>query len=471
MSFKVMSVILLALLTANEFVVASPLRSLEDTTLANSAAIGRRSLARSEFRVAKAESAGFSVFRQQAVAFREVRQNKVAPHTIPLYTEYTGSPSGRYIDLLVDREFRDNNSAINNLKDASHVAPIKIGDQSFLGLLDTGSADTWVLSNEFKCSSNPECNSLRAKGYKQSSTFKLMPEIKLDASYATFERLQGIFGKETVTLGGVTANVTIGIAQKGGWQGSVPGTIGMAFPGDTRAFDKDFNVDTATMLKNTPYDPVFTSMYKQGLVDPYFSVALNRQNEGPGALALGGLPATPIRYEDKFTSAKFEYLIFEDGSYGRAGNTNKEYSLYMIKPQGFSVAGRELKESVDAIVDTGSPITYVPEDVATAFNKAWTPAASRDQMSGQWSINCDAVPPPFAFIINGTKLFMSPEDMAVKGGVNNLPRVRAGKCLSTVQASGLLAAGVHIIGSPFLKSFVAVFDVGAAEMRFAKRIR
>jgi hypothetical protein len=213
-------------------------------------------------------------------------------------------------------------------------------------------------------------------------------------------------------------------------------------------------------------------MHQQGLVKPYFSVALNRVNEGSGFLALGGLPGPPIRYEEKFTSAKFEYLILEDGSIGKFGNKVKEYSLYMIKPQGFAVGRQNVTKVVYAIIDTGSPINYVPMDISKSINSQWKPPAKRDQKTWQWIVNCDAVAPDFGFIINGTRLMVSAEDMAINGGVGTLPEVKEkGKCLSTVQDSGIFSFGVHIIGTPFLKNHVAVFDIGAAEMRFGKRIR
>jgi hypothetical protein len=353
---------------------------------------------------------------------------------------------------------------------------LKLGNQTFLALLDTGSADTWVVGTDFKCTSknHNQCNFNTT--YQTTESFTTITDRKLDIQYATGERLQGKLGFEKVTLGDVTVqNATVGIIHTGEWKGDgvSSGMLGLsAFSTDTRAFPLNFDADKDENISNIPYEPLISTMYQQGLIAPYFSIALNHQTEGPGVLALGGLPTLPIRYEKTSTSAKFEYLIFDDGSINKPGNFKKEYSLYMIRPAGFTAGSRTIKMSVNAVIDTGSPFNYVPPEVANAVNRGWSPRATMDKTLGQWIVNCDATPPEFGVVINGTKFIVAKEDMAIKGGAGTLPVVKEkGKCLSTVQTSGIFSFGVHILGTPFLKNVVAVFDIGAAEMRFLNRIR
>jgi hypothetical protein len=370
---------------------------------------------------------------------------------------------------------RTNDSLLRNIQDSAYIASIQLENQSFMALLDTGSADTWVVGSDFNCTSKIKSHCIFSSSYKTTSSYSPVKDRKLDVLYSSGERLQGSLGLEKVTLGGVTiSNATVGIVHKGSWlsDGVSSGVIGLsAFSGDTRGFDLKTDPENDDNATNIPYEPLITAMYQQNLTAPYFSIALNRPNEGPGALALGGLPGPPIRYENKSSAAKFEYLIFDDGSYNKPGNFKKEYSLYMIRPEGFNVGSRNMKMSVNAILDTGSPLIYVPPDVATAFNKAWIPSAKVDEKSSQWVVNCDAIPPPFGVVINGTTFEVAKEDLAIKGGVGVLPEIEGGKCVSAVQMSGLFSFGVHILGTPFMKNVVSVFDVGAAEMRFLKRIR
>jgi hypothetical protein len=406
-------------------------------------------------------------------------RESVATHNIPLYSRAGISPGARYIQLIVGSSEVNVTAPLQNVQDSAHIAPITIGNQSFLGLLDTGSADTWIASSKFKCARTFKTCAFPAT-YNETSSFVEVPNRKIDIIYSTGERLRGKVGREVVSFGGVTvSNATIAVVNDGEFMGdgASSGVIGMAFSGDTRVFASDTDIDVDPEARSIPYAPVFTEMYEQGLVAPYFSIALQRQGESSGMLALGGLPGAPIKYSNNFTHANFEYLIFDDGSYGRPGNRVKEYSLYMIKTKGFSVASKEKVYAVNAIFDTGSPINYVPPDIAAAVAKGFTPPGTRDQKSWQFVVNCDAIPPAFGININGTTLMVDPENMIIKGAtskgsVGALPVVTGrNKCLSTVQESGIFSFGVHILGAPFLKSVVAVFDVGAAEMRFAKRLR
>jgi hypothetical protein len=124
-------------------------------------------------------------------------------------------------------------------------------------------------------------------------------------------------------------------------------------------------------------------------------------------------------------------------------------------------------------VDTGSPFNYLPEAVAKRVNSGWTPPAIFDEDAWAWIVDCGAKAPPFGYIVGGTQLMVEAEDMMMEGGVGAVPKIRrkGNWCLSTVQQSGAFAFDKHILGSPFLKGHLAVFDIGAAEMRFAKRLR
>jgi hypothetical protein len=367
-------------------------------------------------------------------------------------------------------------SPIKNINNVGQQATVKLGNQSFLALLDTGSADIWFVGSDFKCTSKSASSCNFRTTYKTTESFRPITDRKMDISYDTGERLQGKMGLEKVTLGGVTVpNAIVGIIHTGQWRGdgSSSGMLGMsAFSSDTRAYALNYDPSKTPNNPFIPYEPLLANMHKQGLTAPYFSIALNRQNESPGVLALGGLPGASIRYENASTSAKFEYLIFKDGSINTPGNFKKEYSLYLIKPTGFTAGSRTIKMTVTAAVDTGSPINFVPPEVSEAVNRGWSPRATFDRRTALWNVNCDATPPEFGININGTKFVVAKEDMVVKGGAGTLPSIsESGKCFSTVQSSGVVDYGLQILGTPFLKNVVAVFDIGAAEMRFLKRIR
>ena len=84
------------------------------------------------------------------------------------------------------------------------------------------------------------------------------------------------------------------------WDGDgvTSGTLGLGYPITTRVFN---NSDEAMSYPGSPthrkYDPVFTSMYKQNLTPPVFSLAMNRSSNS-GWLAFGGLP--PVDHKPDF---------------------------------------------------------------------------------------------------------------------------------------------------------------------------
>lgn len=77
-------------------------------------------------------------------------------------------------------------------------------------------------------------------------------------------------------------------------------------------------------------------------------------------------------------------------------------------------------------------------------------------------VQCDAIPPHFAILISGVEFWINPADLIYQDLVDPL----TGYCAIGVASGG---PGPYILGDVFLQNVVAVFDVGAAEMRFYGR--
>lgn len=76
-------------------------------------------------------------------------------------------------------------------------------------VIDTGSSDTWLVAEKFRCVDdesqridNDKCH--LGPGYTASSTFKKRPDLHFAIQYGDGEKLLGAVGTETVTVGGVT---------------------------------------------------------------------------------------------------------------------------------------------------------------------------------------------------------------------------------------------------------------------------
>ena len=268
-------------------------------------------------------------------------------------------------------------------------------------------------------------------------------------------------GTETMTLAGITVkDQKFALINTARWRGdgSSSGLIGLAFPGGS-----------ATMAilggGNSDYSPIFTTMYKKGLVAPYFSLALNRQKEAPGVLALGGLPEAPIKYNNTWAKSPMQYLTFDNKDPLKKPYGDFDYRLYRLSIDGFAIGSAPVNtKKTQVSVDSGTAAMLLPTDIAKAFNAQWSPPATLDRNAG-WVVPCNAKAPKFGVKIGGVMLWVDSEDLMTP----HEPGVPGNLCTSAVQSASFPGSGM--LGSTFLKSVVAVFDVGGAELRFASRIR
>jgi aspergillopepsin I len=206
-------------------------------------------------------------------------------------------------------------------------------------------------------------------------------------------------------------------------------------------------------------------MYKKKLIDPVFSVALNRPEEGAGALALGGLPGPHIKYENKFAKAPMEQLMIQGA---KTSSSQKDFSLYAVKALGFDVDGRSVGNATRVIIDSGTTMSYLPAAVVNAMGAAFNPPAK--SLLGNLMVNCNARAPKFGIKFNGATMYIDGKDLILSQELSS-----GGRCALGIQGpkglGGATGGKFSILGGPFMKSVVSVFDVGAAEIRFANRKR
>lgn len=93
---------------------------------------------------------------------------------------------------------------------------------------------------------------------------------------------------------------------------------------------------------------------------------------------------------------------------------------------------------------------------------AFQPRAVYLYQWGSYFAPCDAIPPRFAIVIAGVDFWVNPADLMYQDFKDPL----TGYCAVAIASGGL---GPYILGDVFLQNVVAVFDVGAAQMRFYPR--
>ena len=259
------------------------------------------------------------------------------------------SPSNQEIQLLVEVKF-------NNV-------PRSL-------LIDTGSADTWMLAPHYQCldaKGKPVSQSTCA--YGDPYTGPPIPQINNQTYYqlyGTGEIVTGPIGCADVTIAGLTvpqqkvALVDTAIANGAG-DSVRSGVIGLAPRAITMLYPSDNASTSATSGDFTTYPTVFENMYgsRETPIDPLFSFAIERGPRG-GYFALGGLP--DINFTKEFVSTPFKAISFN--------GTHDRTRYYPIQPDGYELDGVMYPTEYRTIVDTGTATNRLPKEMADRINGA-----------------------------------------------------------------------------------------------------
>jgi len=234
----------------------------------------------------------------------------------------------------------------------------------------------------------------------------------------------------------------------------------LKFPSTDAYAGTDPLLDGSPTGKPFLYNPIFFQMVSDGLVPDLFSLAIERDISGAaGYLALGGLP--PVSIDGPFASTPLLVFTYEGTSYG--------YLYYTINIDTILLHGKPLPGSggtgVQYIVDSGTTLNYFPTSAANAFNAAFDPPAVYS--GGAYYVACNATRPALDIVIAGKTFDHNPLDLILLLGQDGQGN---DVCISGVSDGGSdPAQDVYILGDTFQKNVVSVFDIGAAEMRFAAR--
>ncbi|KAJ5653622.1 hypothetical protein N7490_000625 [Penicillium lividum] len=360
-------------------------------------------------------------------------------------------------------------------------APVTIGNQTFMLLVDTGSSDTYVMQTGYKCVNTtddlviPEKDCLYAnKTYHKSKTYHHVPNEMFGVEYGA-GLASGLMAWDEVSMGGIGVSAQkIGIANVSNPMGDGvnSGLLGLAYPSLTSAHPANYtsNSSYAYWRDRLVYNPLLFTMHEQGLIDSYFSLSLAHtpQNESSafgGYLTLGGLP--PVNHSSQFSTVPVEItenipLWFTSGervrSYWSTTVMNITYGSSLNNLTTNST-------SFQAFIDSGNYISYLPSAVVGPINALFSPPATYDSDLGLYVVDCSAKAPEFGLSLGDQTFYHDGSDL--------IYQTSEGVCVSSLASSSEVSLGdisLNIIGVPFLKNVVAVFDFGRNEMRFAKKL-
>ncbi|EIE77055.1 hypothetical protein G6F47_004321 [Rhizopus delemar] len=243
---------------------------------------------------------------------------------------------------------------------------------------DTGSSDLWFAST--LCTN---CGSSQTKYNPNQSSTYAKDGRTWSISYGDGSSASGILGTDTVTLGGLKiTKQTIELAKREATSfqsGPSDGLLGLGF-------------DTITTVRGvkTPVD----NLISQGLISkPIFGVYLGKEsNGGGGEYIFGGYDSS--KYSGSLTT------IPVDNSNGWYGITIK----------GTTIGSSKVSSSFSAILDTGTTLLILPNNVASAVARSY---GASDNGDGTYTIDCDTSSfKPLVFSI-GSSTFEVPADSLV----------------------------------------------------------
>lgn len=97
---------------------------------------------------------------------------------------------------------------LENAGGIEYLVPIEFGSQKFTAILDTGSSDTWLIAENFKCvdqtgkaQDKKTCNF--GPGFKGDFGKDRIPNLNFNISYGDGEFVTGDFGYQDVTIAGI----------------------------------------------------------------------------------------------------------------------------------------------------------------------------------------------------------------------------------------------------------------------------
>jgi len=260
-------------------------------------------------------------------------------------------------------------------------------------------------------------------------------------------------------------NVTkqeIGVVTNAAWNGDgvSSGLLGLCYPGLTSAFNgSDPNKDSTNNRVN--YDPFFFSAIKQNKVSqPVFSVALNRgsfsaernSTDDPnlGVLAFGGIAPVPVTNKSVTVPIQGEQV---------SSNTS-QFFFYTVDVDAYTFPGSDkLETNGTSILDTGTTLLYLPENVAYGLAAAFNPPANYSSDSEAFTVNCNATAPAFSVVIGGVDFNVTAADLILPADDTD--------CITGFSIGGNDSL---ILGDTFLHNVVSTFDLGSNKVTLSERV-
>ncbi|KAJ4422632.1 hypothetical protein N0V82_002751 [Gnomoniopsis sp. IMI 355080] len=402
-------------------------------------------------------------------AKRASSSNAISSNVLSLKKSRKAAKSAGYLSSMRSRERHGSSHSIGvepvvNIISEEYIASIEFGGVPYDVLLDTGSSDTWLVQSGFTCvdinsTVLPEADCSFGPVFNGTFSDGIIANQHFDAGYADGEFMNGAMGYENITLAGISVKQEIALVNYTYWFGDEisSGLMGLAYPLLTSAYEGTGPSNSSSETR-VQYNPIIPNLIAQGLMEPVFSLSLQR-NSSDGFLALGGLPpvnftgasaSTPILMYSFYTIVADAYIYegSEKRTHVNTASWNSLFSDVVVNTTQFPV-----------IVDSGTTLLYLPTEMYEDLIALYDPPAIYIPEQFAAFAPCNASVPKLSIQINGTVFPISEADMLMQ----DVTDPDTGYCLIGPQDG---TTGPYILGDTFMNNVISVFDVGASEMRF-----
>lgn len=383
-------------------------------------------------------SAGVHKMKLQKVPLSEQLE------TVPLATQmkhlgqkYMGIRPETHADVMFKESTAHIDGAhpvpISNFMNAQYFSEITVGTppQTFKVILDTGSSNLWVPSQECKsiaCYLHSTYDSSASSTYKKNGT-------SFEIRYGSGE-LSGFVSQDTVTIGDLEIK-----HQDFAEAVNEPG-LAFAFG----RFDGILGMGFDRISVNGIVPPFYNMINQKLLDEPVFAFYLSDQADDKGgdtsSVTFGGVDKDA--YTGKITSIPLR---------------RKAYWEVDLDAISWGKEKAEM-EKTGVILDTGTSLIALPTQFAEMLNAQM---GAKKGYNGQYTVDCAARDslPDVTFTLAGHDFAIGPYDYILEV---------SGSCISTFmgmdfpEPMGPLA----ILGDAFLRKWYSIYDLGSGTVGLAK---
>ena len=322
--------------------------------------------------------------------------------------------------------------------DIGYMATIQIGTPGvdFNILMDCGSADFWVGSEDCQSENGGDCGNHQFLGPQSSSSF-----------VDTGNQFQVTYGSGAVSGNIITDNVNFAGLNLTGHTFGVATVESEQISSDTTSFDGLMGLAQSTLSNQGVLTPVEALAQDGQIAAPITSYKLGRISDGvnDGQVTFGGLDPTKFDQATLTTIENESQIGFWEGA----------MDAITVDGQDLGLNGRS------AILDTGTTLIIAPPDDAAAIHAA-IPGAQSDGQGG-FIIPCTTTA-QIAISFGGRSFAIDPRDMLFLPLDQNDP---TGDCVSGISAGQIGSDTQWLIGDVFLKNVYFSTDVEQNSMQLA----